>query len=238
MKRVIITGGSRGIGAACVKRFACAGHSVAFIYKSSHDRAAELSAETGAYAVCADIADPASALKAMEDAISHLGGVDVLVNNAGVAQFRLFDEITEDDWHSVIETNLGGAYRCSRAAVPHMVRQKSGAIVNISSMWGISGASCEVHYSASKAGLIGMTKALAKELAPSGVRVNCVAPGAIATEMNAALDAAAIAAICDETPLGRLGSPEEVAACVYFLASDDASFVTGQTLSADGGYVI
>ncbi len=238
MKRVIITGGSRGIGAACVKRFARAGHSVAFIYKSSHDRAAELSAETGAYAVCADIADPASALKAMEDAISHLGGVDVLVNNAGIAQFRLFDEITEDDWHSVIETNLGGAYRCSRAAVPHMVRQKSGAIVNISSMWGISGASCEVHYSASKAGLIGMTKALAKELAPSGVRVNCVAPGAIATEMNAALDDAAIAAICDETPLGRLGSPEEVAACVYFLASDDASFVTGQTLSADGGYVI
>lgn len=238
MKRVIITGGSRGIGAACVKRFACAGHSVAFIYKSSHDRAEELSAETGAYAVCADIADPASALKAMDDAISHLGGVDVLVNNAGIAQFRLFDEITEDDWHSVIETNLGGAYRCSRAAVPHMVRQKSGAIVNISSMWGISGASCEVHYSASKAGLIGMTKALAKELAPSGVRVNCVAPGAIATEMNAALDDAAIAAICDETPLGRLGSPEEVAACVYFLASDDASFVTGQTLSADGGYVI
>ncbi len=164
MKRVIITGGSRGIGAACVERFAREGCRVAFIYKSACDRAAELTAKTGAHAIQGDVSDPASAVGAMEKAIEALGGVDVLVNNAGVAQFRLFDEITEDDWHTVTETNLGGAYRCSRIAVPHMVRQKSGAIVNVSSMWGISGASCEVHYSASKAGLIGMTKALAKEV--------------------------------------------------------------------------
>ena len=238
MKKVIVTGGSRGIGAACVEYFAERGHRVAFIYKSSDERARDLCEKTGAIAVKGDISDPASAKAAMENALDLLGGVDVLINNAGVSQFRLFDEITEEDWHTVIETNLGGAYRCARIACPYMIRQKSGSIINISSMWGITGASMEVHYSASKAGLIGMIKALAKELGPSGVRVNCVAPGAIATEMNASLDEESIAAICDETPLGRIGTPKEVASCVYFLSSDEASFVTGQILSADGGYAI
>ena len=238
MNRVIITGGSRGIGKACVERFIREGCRVAFIYKNSREAAESLAASTGAFAVRGDVADPESAAAAMEKAIELLGGVDILVNNAGIAQFALFDQISEQDWHTMIETNLGGAYRCSRIAVPHMVAQKSGAIVNISSMWGISGASCEVHYSAAKAGLIGMTKALAKELAPSGVRVNCIAPGAIATEMNSALDDEAIAAICEETPLGRLGRPEELAASVFFLASNEASFITGQTLSVDGGYIV
>ncbi|MBQ3100699.1 MAG: 3-oxoacyl-ACP reductase FabG [Clostridia bacterium] len=238
MKKVIVTGGSRGIGAACVEYFAERGHRVAFIYKSSDERAKELSARTGAFAVKGDVADPESATNAMKTALETLGGVDILVNNAGVSQFRLFDEITEEDWHTVIETNLGGAYRCARIACPYMIRQKNGSIINISSMWGITGASTEVHYSASKAGLIGMTKALAKELGPSGIRVNCVAPGAIATEMNASLDGESIAVICDETPLGRMGRAEEVASCVYFLSSDEASFVTGQILSADGGYAI
>lgn len=238
MKKVIVTGGSRGIGAACVEYFAQRGHRVAFIYKSAVEKAELLSQKTGAFAVQGDVSDPVSASAAMQKAIELLDGVDILVNNAGVSQFRLFDEITEEDWHTVIETNLGGAYRCARIACPHMIRQKNGSIINISSMWGITGASMEVHYSASKAGLIGMTKALAKELGPSGIRVNCVAPGAIATEMNSSLDEESLAAICDETPLGRMGTAEEVASCVYFLASDEATFVTGQILSADGGYAI
>ncbi|MBQ4054074.1 MAG: 3-oxoacyl-ACP reductase FabG [Clostridia bacterium] len=238
MKKVIITGGSRGIGEACVRRFAAEGCGVAFIYKSAAERAARLAEDTGAYAVCGDVCDPESAKKAIEKAIERLGGVDVLVNNAGISSFKLFDEISEDEWRSVIETNLGGAYRCSREVCPHLIRQKSGVIINLSSMWGITGASMEVHYSASKAGVIGLTKALAKELGPSGVRVNCIAPGAIATEMNSSLDGDAIAAICDETPLGRMGTPQEVASAVYFLASDEAAFITGQVLSVDGGYVI
>ena len=237
-RRVVVTGGSRGIGAACVRRFAAEGARVAFIYNRSEKEASELAKETGAFAVQGDVSDPRSISRAMNGAIGLLGGIDVLVNNAGVAQFRLFDEITDGDWDKMIGTDLGGVFRAARSAAPRMISQKSGAIINISSMWGETGASCETHYSAAKAGVIGLTKALAKELGPSGIRVNCVAPGAVATDMNAALDAAAIRGIEEETPLGRLGTPDEIAACIAFLASDDASFVTGAVLSANGGRVI
>ena len=236
--RIIITGGSRGIGAACVRAFAGRGDSVAFIYRSSDDRAAEVAAETGAFPVRGDVADPESARCAAGECVRRLGGVDVLVNCAGVAEFSLFQDITEDMWHRMIETDLGGTYRVTREVLPQMISQKFGRIVNIASMWGETGASCETHYSAAKAGVIGLTKALAKEIAPSGITVNCVSPGAIDTEMNASLSPEAIDAIAEDTPVGRIGKADEVAEAVLFFASDKAGFVTGQVLGVNGGYVI
>lgn len=236
-KRVIITGGSRGIGAACVRRFREEGARVAFIYNRSEDAALALSREVGAIAIKGDVSQT-SVQKAMEIAMNAVGGVDVLINNAGVAQFKLFDEISDAEWDQMIETDLGGAFRCSRAVAAAMVRQKSGAIVNLSSMWGETGASCEAHYSAAKAGVIGLTKSLAKELGPSGIRVNCITPGAVKTDMNAALSAEDVRALADETPLGRLGEPEEIAACAAFLASDQSSFITGAVIPVNGGFVI
>ena len=220
--KVLVTGGSRGIGAACVRRFAKEGHRVVFLYRSDVTAAEKVAAETGAVALCADVSDSGAATAAAEKAISLLGGLDVLVNNAGVAQIKLFTDLTDEDWNRMMGTDLDGAFYVTRAAVKTMIRQKSGRIVNIGSMWGKCGASCEVHYSAAKAGLRGMTMALAKELGPSGITVNCVEPGVIATEMNAALGAEALRSLCEETPLCRLGTPEEVAAC-------PASF-TGQYL--------
>ena len=236
--RIIITGGSRGIGAACVRAFARRGDSVAFIYRSSDGRAAAIAEETGAVAVKGDVSDAAFAKQATEAAVAALGGVDVLVNCAGVAEFALFQDITEEMWRRMIETDLGGTYRTTRDVLPHMISQKFGRIVNVASMWGETGASCEVHYSAAKAGVIGLTKALAKEVAPSGITVNCVSPGAIDTEMNAALGEDTLCAIAEETPVGRLGTADEVAAAVVFLASEDAGFITGQILGVNGGYVI
>lgn len=237
-KRVIVTGGSRGIGAACVRLFAKEGARVAFIYLKSENEAAQISKETGAYAIKGDISERACAAEAIKRALDKLGGVDVLVNNAGISQFRLFDEISDGDWDRMIETDLSGVFRVTRAVVPIMISRKSGSIINVSSMWGQVGASCESHYSAAKAGVIGLTKSLAKELGPSGIRVNCIAPGAIETDMNASLDGDAIAAIADDTPLGRIGRPEEIAACAAFLASDDASFITGAVIPVNGGLVI
>ena len=237
-RKVLITGGSRGIGAACVSRFSKNGDSVVFIYRSDGESAARVSAETGANAVKCDISDPADVKRAVGEAIEKLGGVDVLVNNAGIAQIKLFTDITDGDWEKMLGTNLGGVFNCTREVLPHMIAKKSGKIVNISSMWGRTGASCEVHYSAAKAGVIGLTKALAKEVGPSGITVNCVAPGVIGTDMNASLDEQTVRELCDETPLCRIGKPEDVANAVFFLASDEASFITGQMLAVDGGMVI
>ena len=185
-------------------------------------------------AVKADVSNPAEVTAMFEE----IGSVDVLVNNAGISSQKLFTDITDDEWKKTIGVNLDAVFYCCKNALPHMIRQKSGAIINISSMWGEVGASCEVHYSASKAGVIGLTKALAKEVAPSGVRVNCIAPGVIMTDMMSDYDDKTINELKDETPLGRLGTPEDIAAAALFLASDDASFITGQTLGVNGGFII
>ena len=166
------------------------------------------------------------------------GPVDVLVNNAGIAEQKVFADITEQDWDRMFATNVKGMYLCAQAVLSDFLQKQSGAIVNLSSVWGITGASCEVHYSAAKAAVIGFTKALAKELAPSGVRVNCVAPGVIDTDMNAALAEEALAVLREETPLGAIGTPEQVAEAIYFLAGEGAGFITGQVLSPNGGFVI
>jgi 3-oxoacyl-[acyl-carrier protein] reductase len=236
--KILITGGSRGIGRACVEKFASQGNQVAFIYRKEDALAEELAKSTGSLAIKADISSAEDASCAVEKACSLLGGIDVLINNAGISQIKLFTDITDSDWENMISTNLSGAFYISRAVVPHMVSQKFGRIIQIGSMWGKTGASCEVHYSAAKAGLRGMTMALAKELGLSGITVNAIEPGLIATDMNSELDEATVKAICDETPLGRIGTPEDVAALAYFLASNDASFITGQIIGVDGGFAV
>ncbi len=236
--KVLITGGSRGIGEACVRAFCQKGDSVAFIYRSNHERANALALETGAIAICADVSNATSATAATREAIERLGGIDVLVNNAGIAQIKLFSDITDEDWSRMIDTNLSGAFYTCREASRVMVAQHAGRMINIGSMWGKTGASCEVHYSASKAGLRGLTMALAKELGPSNITVNCIEPGVIDTEMNAALDEATRGELANSTPLCRIGSATEVAAAVCFLASKEASFITGQIIGVDGGFAI
>ena len=236
--KILITGGSRGIGEACVRAFCQRGDSVAFLYRSNHERAKALATETGAIAICADVSDATSATAATKEAIEKLGGIDVLVNNAGISQIKLFSDITDEDWRKMIDTNLGGAFYTCREASKVMVAQHFGRIINVGSMWGKTGASCEVHYSASKAGLRGLTMALAKELGPSNITVNCIEPGVIDTEMNAALDKDIRLELCDSTPLCRIGKVEEVASVVCFLASEGASFITGQIIGVDGGFAI
>ena len=241
---VLITGASRGIGAACARRFARDGWKVAVHYYKSEAEALALAEElraAGAEAVPVrgDLSDPAQAARAVEAAQAALGHLDALVCNAGVAlPVQLLTDTTDDQWRRVMGTDLDGVFFTLRAAIPGMVSRKRGAIVTVSSMWGVTGGSCEAPYSAAKAGVIGLTKALAKELGPSGIRVNCVAPGAIETDMTAFLTPEDRAALADEAPLGRMGTPEEVAEAIRFLAGEEARFITGQVLRVDGGMVI
>ena len=239
MNRVLISGGSRGIGAAIVRAFAERGDRVAFLYRDNHAAANETALDTGANAIRCDISSPDGVRKAVKEAIETLDGApDILVNNAGVSQIGLSRDMTDAEWRRVTDTNLSGAFYLCREVQPYMISAHSGRIVNIGSMWGKTGASCEVAYSATKAGIRGLTMALAKELGPSGITVNCVEPGLIDTEMNKTLDGAARAALIDETPLCRIGTPADVAAAVLFFASDAASFITGQILGVDGGFAI
>lgn len=236
MRRVLISGGSRGIGAECVRRYTSLGDAVAFIYNKSFDAAQALSSKTGAIAIQADVSDAVEAKSAVNQAVEKLGGIDILVNNAGIAHIGLFTDLTDDEWRRLCDTNLSSVIYLSREASKYMVRRHGGSIVNIGSVWGRAGASCEVAYSATKAGLRGFTRALAKELGPSGITVNCIEPGVIDTEMNAALDEETRASLADETPLGRLGTSGDVASAVEFLTSPGAVFITGQILGVDGGF--
>lgn len=234
--KILITGGSRGIGAECVRRFAKDGHTVSFIYNNSDERAGELSRQTGATAVKVDVANINMLKLAIDAAVAKMGGVDLLVNNAGVSLIKLFTEVDDTELKKVFDVNLVSASVAARECAKRMISQHSGKIINIGSIWGRVGASCEVVYSASKAGLEGLTKALAKELGPSGITVNCVEPGVIDTEMNCELSKEDMKCLCDETPLCRLGKVEDVAEAVLWLASEKANFITGQIIGVDGGF--
>ena len=243
MSTVLITGASRGIGAQCALTFAREGYDVALNYCRSEEKALALVREIEALgvracAVQADVADSMQVKKMFETVRAELGTVDVLVNNAGVAHVGLLTDMTDDEWRRVIDTDLSGTFYCCREALSDMIRAHSGVIVNIASMWGEVGASCEAAYSAAKAGVIGLTKALAKEVGLSGVRVNAVSPGVIMTDMMAQYSDDDIAALKKETPLIQLGMPEDIADAVIFLASEKAHFITGQVLSVNGGMVI
>ena len=241
-KTVIITGAAKGIGRACAKKFAAEGWRVVIGYNHSEDKAhsllKELSDQTDVILVKADVSKSEEAEALIKEANNSFGKIDALINNAGVSSVSgLFSDTDKKEWERVFGTNVYGTFNVTKAALPLMVHEKSGAIVNISSIWGISGASCETVYSASKAAVIGFTKALAKELAPSHIRVNAVAPGVIDTDMNAFLSADEKAALKDEIPMGRWGEALEIAEAVYFLASEKSSYITGQVLTADGGFI-
>lgn len=235
---VFIIGGSRGIGAEAVRQFSAAGSRVVFTYHRSELEADALRQETGAVPVRCDVKHSDSVRIATDKAFRTLGQIDVLICNAAVADFGLITDIGESRWEEVIDTNLNGVYYCIKNVLPSMISRKSGCIITVASMWGEVGASCEVAYSAAKAGVIGLTRALAKEVGPSGIRVNCVSPGMIDTDMNAGVDEESVRAIEEETPLGRTGDPADVAKTMLFLASDDAAFITGQVISVNGGLVI
>lgn len=243
MKTVLVTGGSRGIGAETAKVFARNGYNVAINYNKSKDAAQRLcddinDAGGSAEIFGADISDNVQTEKMVDSVIEKFGEIDVLVNNAGIALSQgLFTDFSDNDAKRIFDTNVFGMMNCSRTVIPHMVRKKSGRIINVSSIWGVCGGSCEVIYSSAKAAVIGFTKALAKELAPSGICVNCVAPGMIDTDMNAHLSKEDIDAFCEDIPLGRVGLPGDVAESILYLASEGANYITGQTIVVDGGMI-
>ncbi len=237
MRNVVITGGTRGIGAACTRLFAQNGDRVFALYRSDNASAECIAEETGAYIIKADVSVPEDVDAAVRE-IHRCGQIDVLINNAGIAQIKMFSDITNADWDEMMNVNVKSAFLMTQAVLPDMIHEKRGKIINVSSMWGQTGGSCEVHYSASKAAVIGFTKALAKELGPSGICVNCVSPGVIATDMNACIDKEAAEELKNEIPLGRIGSAEDAAKSIFFLAGKDADYITGQVLAVNGGIVI
>ena len=232
MSTVVITGGSRSIGAAAVAHFAARGDRVYFLYEKNHEAAAAVAAKTGATPICCDVADSA----AVKAAFDKIPDVDILICNAGIMHFGLMSMMEEEIWDRLFAVNVKGVYNCVNAAMPAFLRKHSGSVITVSSMWGQVGASCEAAYSATKGAVIALTKALAKELGPSGIRVNCVAPGVILTDMCANVDPEVLAEMGEETPVGRNGTPEDVAKAFAYLA--DAEFITGHVLSVNGGYII
>ncbi len=240
---VLITGASRGIGAACARRFARAGYAVALNYHRSEAAAVALCEELRAGGarvelVQADMGDTEQVERMVDNVLDKFCQLDILVCNAGIARQQLFTDITDRDWRELFNVNVDGTFRCCRAVLPHFIHRKAGRIITLSSMWGITGGSCEVAYSAAKAAIIGLTRALAKEVGPSGITVNCVAPGVIDTDMNGNLTAEDLEVLREETPLERIGRPEDVAESVFFLAGEGGAFLTGQVLSPNGGILI
>ena len=238
MKNVLITGGTRGIGRAMVERFAAAGYNVAFTYKSSDDAARELESVCGARGIKANSENPAEISAAVAKAQELFGDVDILINNAAYSGVGLLSDTTLEEWNRTFSVSMTGAFLYSKAVISGMVNKKQGRIINITSMWGSVGACLEVPYSAAKAALIGFTKALAKELGPSGITVNAIAPGVIETDMNSRLSPEELGELADMTPLCRIGTPGEVAAAALFLASDEAAFITGEIMNVSGGFVV
>ena len=232
MPTVLVTGGSRGIGAAAVRAFASRGDQVYFLYEKEHKCAKKIAEETGALPICCDVSDG----KQVEKAFSVLPELDVLVCNAGICITGLLQDLPEADWDRMFDVNVKGIYHCVQRAIPYFLQKQAGSIVTVSSMWGQVGASCEAGYSATKGAVIALTKALAQELGPSGIRVNCVAPGVIQTDMCANVAPEIMQELCDQTPVGRLGNAEDVAKSILYLA--DAEFITGQVLGVNGGFVI
>ena len=232
MSTVLITGGSRGIGAAAVALFADRGDRVFFLYEKNHEAAAAVAKETGATAICCDVASKV----AVEDAFRQIPDVDVLICNAGICHSGLMSQVSEEAWDRIFDVNVKGMYHCINAATPYFLKKQSGCIITVSSMWGQVGASCEAAYSATKGAVIALTKALAQELGPSGVRVNCIAPGVILTDMCATVEPTILDDMAQESPIGRNGTPQDVAHAMAYLA--DATFVTGQVLPVNGGYVL
>ena len=245
MKTAVITGASGGIGSAAALAFAQDGYNIALQYNKNRDRAFALAEKiekafnVSALPVQADVSSSQAVGRMFDEIEKFFGRADVLVNNAGIAQQRLFTDITDEEWKKMLGTNLDGVFYCSREVLKRfMIKTHSGVILNISSMWGQVGASCEVHYSAAKAGVIGLTKALAKEVGLSGIRVNCIAPGVVMTDMMKSFDEQTINELREETPLNTLGTPEDIAQAAVFLCSDKAKFITGQVLGINGGFVI
>ena len=232
MATVVITGGSRGIGAAAVELFAARGDRVYFLYEKDHAAAENVAKKTGATPICCDVADG----QAVKAAFSQIPEVDILVCNAGIAHYGLMSMLDEETWDRIFGVNVKGIYHCVNAATPFFLRKQAGSVVTVSSMWGQVGASCEAAYSASKGAVIALTKALAQELGPSGIRVNCVAPGVILTDMCANVDDQVLEEMAQESCVGRNGTPMDVAKAIAYLA--DSEFVTGQVLAVNGGYVI
>ena len=228
----VITGGSRGIGAAAVERFAARGDRVYFLYEKDHEAARTVSAKTGAAAICCDVADS----QGVKAAFSQISDVDILVNNAGICYYGLMSQMPESQWDRIFDVNVKGIYNCVNAAMPFFLQKHRGCVINVSSMWGRVGASCEAAYSATKGAVIALTKALAKELGPSGIRVNAVAPGVILTDMCANVSPEILMEMAQDAPVGRNGTPMDVARAMEYLANAD--FVTGHILNVDGGYVI